>query len=152
MPGATAGQADVGAADPHPAVLLRGGDQRGENIAVGGLEGGALGKCAPRLRDARRERVAHLLQLAQPEQPRRPRGLDPVRHDDPAEPLGDEPAELPLQLADLPAQLGASQPLVDQPSVLCRPPGDKGQPVRLPFKQIRHRQILSGLEGGGGNP
>ena len=64
----------------------------------------------------RGERVANLLELAQVEHPRRPGGTDPVRDVDPPEALGDQPAELALELADLPAQLGAGEQLVDQPT------------------------------------
>lgn len=160
MPVAAAGQADVGAADPHPAVLLRGGDQRGQKLTVGILDGGALGERAPRLGDPARERVANLLQLTEPEHPRRPGCLDPMRDEDPAKTLGDERAELALQLADLPTQLGAGAVLsggrpallANQPSAFGSPLGEKRQPVRLPLKQIRHDQILSRLEGRGGNP
>ena len=113
MPVAAAGQADVGAADADPAVLLRGGEQVLEQGAVGALEGGALGERAVRVGEPCGERVAHLLELPEPEHARRPGGLDPVRDDDPSQPLGDQPAELPLELADLPAQLGAREPLVD---------------------------------------
>jgi hypothetical protein len=113
VPVAATGQADVGAADADPAVLLRGGEQVVEQGAVGALEGGAVGERAVGVGEPRGERVAHLLELPQPEHPRRSRGLDPVRDDDPSQPLGDQPPELPLELADLPAQLGAREPLVD---------------------------------------
>ena len=56
--------------------------------------------------------------------------------DDAPEALGDQAAELTLELRDLPAQLGAGQPLVDRDSVEHSP----------------HEQILSPLEGRGGNP
>ena len=113
MPVAATGQADVGAADTDPAVLLRGGEQVLEQGAVGALEGGALGERAVRVGEPCGERVAHLLELPEPEHARRPGGLDPVRDDDPSQPLGDQSPELPLKLADLPAQLGAPEPLVD---------------------------------------
>jgi hypothetical protein len=113
VPVAATGQADVGAADADPAVLLRGGEQVLEQGAVGALEGGALGESAVRIGEPCCERVAHLLKLPQPEHARRPGGLDPVRDDDPSQPLGDQPSEPPLELADLPAQLGAREPLVD---------------------------------------
>jgi hypothetical protein len=113
VPVAATGQADVGATDTDPAVLLRGGEQVLEQGAVGALEGGALGERAVRVGEPCGERVAHFLELPEPEHSRWPRGLDPVRDDDPSQPLGDQPPELPLELADLPAQLGASQALVD---------------------------------------
>ena len=124
MPVAAAGQADVGAADSDPAVLFRGGQQVLEQGAVGALEGGTVGERAVRVGEPCGERVAHLLELSEPEHPRRPGRLDPVRDDDPSQPLGDQPPEIALELADLPAQLCASQPLVPQPVVLGSPVGD----------------------------
>jgi hypothetical protein len=124
VPVAATGQADVGAADTDPAVLLRVGEQVLEQGAVGALEGGALGEIAVRVGEPRGERVAHLLELPEHEHARRPGGLDPVRDDDPSQPLGDQQPEPPLQLADLPAQLGAREALVAQPVVLGSPVGD----------------------------
>jgi hypothetical protein len=136
VPVAAAGQADVGAADPHPVVLLRGDQHPLQQFAVGLLDGVAVGERALRLGDAAGERVAQFLQLPQPEHPRRPRGTDPVRHGDPAEAFGDHPRQLELELADLPAQLGAGKTLVYLES----------------FKHSPHSQILSGLEGRCSNP
>lgn len=154
MPVAAAGEPEVGAADPHPAVVLRGGEHLAEQLAVGLLDEGALGEGAVRFGDAGGERVAHLLQLAEPEDARRSGRRDPVRHVHPPEPLGDEPGQLPLELADLAPQLGASAPLVDlEPSSFCHPLGYKRKAVDLsPVEQIHHEQILSCLEGRGGNP
>lgn len=153
MPVAAAGLTDVGAADAEPAVLLRGGDHRGEQLAVGSLGGGADGERLARLGGADGERVAQLLQLAEAEHPRRPGGAHPVGDRDPAEPGGDQSGQLQLELADLAAQLGAGASLVGpQPHVLCNPLGDKGHGVRPSVKQIRHDLILSRLEGRGGNP
>ncbi|MBS1862461.1 MAG: hypothetical protein JSS68_12200 [Actinobacteria bacterium] len=151
MPAAAARLADVGAADPHPAVALRRGQHLAEQLAVGLLDQGALGEGTVRFGDASGERVAHLLEPAEPEDARRPGGLDPVRHVHPPEPLGDEPGQLALELADLAPQLGPRPALIDrQPHVLCNPVGDKGH--GLPFQYSRHKQILSRLEGRGGNP
>jgi hypothetical protein len=133
---AAAGLADVGAADPQPAVGGRVGKHLGEERAVGLLDGVALEQRAARLGDATRERIADLLQRAEVEHPRRARGGDPVRDVDAPEPLGDQPGELALQPPDLPAQLGAGQTLVDRDYVEHTP----------------HSQILSGLEGRRGNP
>ncbi len=153
MPVAAAGLAHVGAADADPAVALRGGEQVTEKFAVGLLDEGPLGEDAMRLGDPDGERVANALKPAEVEHPGRPRGLDPVRDLHPPQPLGDQIPELPLEPADLPAQLRARGALDLQPSVLCHPLGDKGQRVDLPpVEQIRHRQILSRLEGRGGNP
>jgi hypothetical protein len=146
--------ADVGAADADPLVSLGGGKHLAQKFAVGLLDEGPLGEGAVGFGDAGGERVAHALQLAEVEDARRPGGGDPVRDNDPAEALGDEGAKLELEPRDLPAQLRPCPRLVDlQPSVLCHPLGYKGQPVDLsPVEQIRHKQILRGLEGRGGNP
>jgi len=133
---ATAGLTDVGAADADPPVALRGGEHVLKKFAVGLLDEGALGKGPMGLGEARRERVAHLLQLAEVEDARRPGGADPIRNVDPAHALGDQSRELPLQLADLPAQLHPGEPLV----------------YLDPVKNSRHEQILSRFEGRGGNP
>ncbi|MBS1888466.1 MAG: hypothetical protein JSU06_14895 [Actinobacteria bacterium] len=113
MPVPATGQPDVGAADPQPAVLLRRRDQRRQQLAVGGLERLALGKREARLAEPTRERVPNLLQLPEPEHPRRPRGFDPVRHLDPPEPRRDQPRELQLEPPDLPPQLGPRGGLLD---------------------------------------
>jgi hypothetical protein len=98
---AAARQADVGTADPQPAIPLRSDQHLVEKLLVGGLDRSTLGERPLGLGDPRRERVADLLELTEPEQPRWSRGADPVWDDDPAEPLGDEARELPLELADL---------------------------------------------------
>ena len=136
MPVTAARLADVGAADPNPAVVLRRGKHLGEKFAVGLLDQGALGERAVGLGEAGSERVADLLQLAEVEDPRRPGGVDPVGDVDPAHALRDQPGELTLELADLPAQLIAREPLI----------------YPDPVEHSRHRQILSRLEGRGGNP
>jgi hypothetical protein len=136
VPVPAAGQAEVGAADAQPAVALRGGEHVVEQSLVPLLELLALDQRPAGIGDAAGERVAALLQLTEVEHPRRSRGGDPVRHVDPAEPLGDQRREFQLQLADLPAQLDASKPLVD----------------RDPVEQTPHDQSLSGLEGGCSNP
>jgi hypothetical protein len=133
---AAAGLADVGAADADPRVALRGGEHVLQQFAVRLLDEGALGESVMGLGEAGRERVADFLQLAEIEDPRRPRGVDPVGNLDPAHALGDETRDLPFELADLPAQLGPRQPLV----------------YLDPVKHSRHMQILSRLEGRGGNP
>lgn len=136
MPVAAARQAEVGAADAQPPVTLRGGEHVVEEGAVGVLEGDPLGERAVRLGDAAGKRIAELLQLTEPEHPRRSRGTDAVRHLDPAESLGDESRQLALELADLTPQLGPRQTLVDYE----------------PVEHSPHGQILSGLEGRCGNP
>jgi hypothetical protein len=152
VPVAAAGLADVVAADPDPRIALREGEQVGKKFAVGLLDEGALGERPVRLAEAGRERVADLLQLTEVEHSRRPGGGDPMGHGDPAHPLGEQPAQLELQLGDLPTQLGACLRLLDAgyPGVEERRPTHLR--FRLPVEQIRHRQILSRLEGRGGNP
>jgi hypothetical protein len=156
---ATAGQAEVGAADPQPAVVGRRREHLVEEGVVGGLEGGALGEGELGIGDAKGEGVANFLQLTEPEDARRPGGTDPVRDVDPPEARGDQPAQLAVELADLPAQLGAGAKLVgvdsvrSEPSAFCHPLGYKRQPVDLsPVEQIRHDLILSRLEGRGNDP
>jgi hypothetical protein len=136
VPVAAAGQADVCAADPDPAVGGGVGQHRLDQLRVAALEGDALGERGAGLGDPAGERVAQLLQLAEVEHAGRPGGLDPMRDADPAEPLGDEATQLQLELADLAAELGARRELVDLDSL----------------KQSRHSQSLSRLEGRGGNP
>ena len=139
MPVAAARQAEVGPADPQPAVGGGVGKHVVEEHPVGLLEGVALDQRPARLGDLAGERVAHLLELPQVEHPWRSRGLDPVRDDDAPEALGDQAAELTLELGDLPAQLGAGQALVDRDS-------------RDSFEHSPHSQSLSRLEGRCSNP
>lgn len=136
MPVAAARLADVGAADPQPAVSDGVGEHLGEERAVGLLDGVALDQRAAGVGDPAGERVAKLLQLAEVEHPRRSRGGDPVRHVDAPEPLGDQPGQLALEPPDLPPQLRPGQALIDRDS----------------FKHAPHGQILSGLEGRCRNP
>ena len=136
MPVAAARQAEVGAADPQPAIGGGVGKHLVEEPAVGLLDGVAFAEGASRIGDATGKRITKLLELAQVEDPRRPRGGDPVRDLDAAEALGNQPGELALELADLPAQLGAGQTLIDSDSLEHSP----------------HSQILSRLEGRRSNP
>jgi hypothetical protein len=152
---ATARQAEVGTADLQPPVLLRGGEHLVKKRRVGVLEGDPLGEGALRFGDADGESVAELLELTEPEHPRRSGGADPVRDVDPAEALGDEPGQPQLKPPDLPSQLGPRAGLAEQPVVFGHPLGDKGQPVgirRSPVEQIRHSGSLSALEGRCSNP
>jgi hypothetical protein len=136
VPVPAAGQAEVGAADPQPPVGGRVGEHLLDQLAVGLLEGLPLDQRAAGVGDAAGERVAKLLQLTEVENPWRSHGVDPVRHDDPPEALGDQAAELMLELADLPAQLGAGQTLIDRDS----------------FEHSPHTHSLSRLEGRRSNP
>jgi hypothetical protein len=130
------GQAEVVAADPQPAVAGGVGEHLLEQRLVRFLERLALDQRAARIGDLDRQRITDLLELAQVEHPGRTGGGDPMGDDDAPEALGDQPAELTLEPGDLPAQLGAGQPLVDRDSVEHSP----------------HSRILSGPEGRGGNP
>jgi hypothetical protein len=130
---------DVGAADPQPGVLGGGGEQGGEQLAVGGLDRGPIGKSAARLADPGGEGIADLLELAEIEQARWSDGTDPVRDLDPAEARGDESRQLPLEPADLTAQLGARPPLIYRLDACLRIDDERrGRPACLPFEQIRH--------------
>jgi len=154
VPVAAAGLADVGAADPDPPVVLRAGEHFLEKLAVGLLDEGALGEDAVGFGESRRERVANLLQLTEVEHPGRPGGLDPMGDAHPAHPLGDQSRQLPLEPADLPPQLLPRPRLVDvrRPS-FRHPPGYERKRADLsPVEQVGHKQILSRLEGRGGNP
>jgi hypothetical protein len=94
-------------------VLLRRRQQRGQQLAVGGLEPGPLGEGAARLRDPVGELVADPLEVAEPEQPRRPGdALDPAVDHGPGEALGGKTAELAVEPADLGTQLRAGEALV----------------------------------------
>jgi hypothetical protein len=140
--------ADIGAADADPRVALRGGEHVLQKFAVGLLDEGAVGEGAVGFGEAGRERVADFLQLAEVEDPRRPRGTDPIGNLDPSQPLGDEPGHLPFELADLPAQLIPRPRLISLARTTCRPAGDRKLRLPLlPLKQIRHMQILSRFEG-----
>ena len=102
MPDAAAGFADVGAGDPQPLVLGRRGQHALQQLPVAGLELGALLQLAPRRADPGCERVANRLQVAEVERPRLSRdGSDSGVDLQPRESLGDKPAELRFEAADL---------------------------------------------------
>jgi hypothetical protein len=113
VPGAAAGLADVGAADPEPLVVGRGGEHLAEQLAVALLEVAALGQGPTGLGDAVGQLVADPLQLAEVENPggaggRGDRGVEL----DPAEGLGKQARELVLEPPDLAAQLATGKRLV----------------------------------------
>jgi hypothetical protein len=102
VPSAAAGLADVVAGDPDPRVAGGVGEHPLQQLPVRPLELAALAQQLLGLGDARGERVADPLQLAEAEQAR----LAGVRRDavidlDPAEALGDAPGELALEPPDL---------------------------------------------------
>ena len=110
---ATAGLADVGAGDLQP--LVPGGvvEHPLQQLAVARLELGLIAQTAARLADAPGERVAHGLQVAEPERPRlgRDGGYAGVELET-GEGLGHQGAELRFEPADLATQLDPSEPLV----------------------------------------
>jgi hypothetical protein len=108
-----AGLADVGAADPQPAVVPRRLDQGMQQLAVGGLEGGLRREDGGGLPRAFGELVAHALEGAEIEQAGHGRrGGDPVGDVEAAEALEGQMRQLELEAADLAAQLGTGEALV----------------------------------------
>ena len=151
MPVAAARQAEVGAADPDPAVLGGRGEHGLDQLAVGLLEGVALGERSARLGDAGRERVADALESAEVEYPRRSGGTDPVGHVHTAEALADQPGELGLEPADLAPQLDPGTQLIGGRGSYTDV--SDGVPIDLSsVEQIRHRPILSPLHRRRRNP
>lgn len=103
--------ADVLVGDFHPAVALGLADHALDRFAVALLDVHARGQFPPRLAQPRGKRVAHALQLADPEHARSAGGgdshLDPRAGIDRREMLG----ETELQVGDLAAQLRSGAPL-----------------------------------------
>jgi hypothetical protein len=64
MPVPAAGRADVGARDPQPPVLVRGGEHVAEESSVALLQLVAFAQGGAGVGDARGKRVADALQLA----------------------------------------------------------------------------------------
>ena len=125
-----AGLADVRARDPQPPVLGRGLDHATQQLAIARLECLAVPERNARAGDSVGESVPHALELFETGKPRtgRCRGNAGV-YFDPRERLRREPRELPLEAADLTAQLGAGEALVAADS----------KRNRLSFEQFRHR-------------
>jgi hypothetical protein len=73
VPASTAWLAEVGARDPHPPELGGRGDHFSQQLAVSGLDPGALSQIDARLGDKLGQIVAQLLELAEVEDPRRHR-------------------------------------------------------------------------------
>jgi hypothetical protein len=108
-----AGLADVGAADPHPAVVAGRLDQGPQQFAVGTLGRGPRGEGGTGVADALGQRVAQALELAEVEQSRcRNRRRDRMGDGDAAEAVEGEASQLVLEAADLAAQLGTREALV----------------------------------------
>ena len=105
--------ADVGVADPDPAVALRVAQHVLDEGAVGVLDGVALAKVAAGLLDAVRECVTDLLELTEVENP----GTAAWRVDPPLEALarpggGEELGEIALEVLDLGEQRATGATLV----------------------------------------
>lgn len=132
---AAARLADVGAGDPHPLVLRRSGQHALEQLAVAGLELGALPQLQLGAADPGRQRVAHRLQLTEVERPRlgRDRGDAGVELEA-GKRLGDERAELRFEAPDLASQLRPGEPLVTI---------DAKRSAILSIQQIRHSPATS---------
>jgi hypothetical protein len=108
-----AGLADIGTADPKPAVLARRLDQLGQQLAVGGLDGGLRGERRLGLPDPFGELVAHALEGAEIQQAwARRRGGDQVGDVEAAEALEGEARQLELEATDLAAKLGTGEELL----------------------------------------
>jgi len=127
----TAGQTEVVAAHLHPLEIRRRGQHLAQQLMIRGLDPGAFAQGQPCLGDSLGEVVAQLLELAEAEDPwlTANRG-DPVVDLDPAEGLGEETGELPLEMADLAPQLNPGEALVDLDVELIE---------AVSFEQIRHR-------------
>jgi hypothetical protein len=128
---ATTGQTEVVAAHLHPLEVRRRGQHPAQQLVIRGLDPGALAQGQPCLGDPLGEVVAQLLELAETEDP----GLTADRGDavvdlDPAEGLGEETAELALEMADLTPQLDPGEALVDLDVELIQ---------AVSCEQIRHR-------------
>jgi hypothetical protein len=145
---AAAGLADVGAADPQPAVVARRLDHLAQQLAGSGLGGGLLGKGGAGLAGALGQLVAQLLELAEVEQARRRcGGGDCVGDGDAAEAVIGEARELELETADLAAQLGAGEALVAA-DAKRRPDGLSCQHSgHLPSVSLNHSQALKKCSG-----
>jgi transposase len=130
---AAARLAEVGARDAHPLEVLRASQHRLQQLAVAGLELGAPPQRAARVLNPLRKRVANRLQLAQVQRSRLTRHGGHIGDQlDTREGLGNQGRQLPLEAADLPPQLGASEALVTTNSQ---------RSSRVSFEQIRHTQV-----------
>lgn len=129
MPVAAAVLADVLAGDAHPLVLGGSGEHAAEQLPVARLQPGLAAQRVARLGDPPGEAVAHPLQLSQVGDVRDARRPDAGRDRQPREGLRREPQQLPLEAADLAAQLGPREALVAS---------DQQRVPLLSFEQIRH--------------
>lgn len=113
MPVTATRLAHVGAGDPHPLVLRRGGEHLLEQLAVAGLQLGSLPQPQLGLADSRRQGVADSLQVAKTEGPRLAGDSGDASVKLSAwEGVRDQRAELCFEAADLAAQLRPGEPLV----------------------------------------
>jgi hypothetical protein len=107
------GVADVLTGDDHPAVTLGGGDHRLEGAAVGLLDVRPAGELGAGIAQPQRQRVADALELAGVEHARAAYRADAPVDVAPGKGRGEGLAKLALELADLPTQLVAGEPLGD---------------------------------------
>ena len=129
---ATAGLAKVVAGDAHPLVLRRRGEHRSQQLAALRLQLRPPPQRLPRLGNPLSKRVAHLLQLLQPGDPRlAKRGWHAGVEGEAREGLGAQMRQLPFQAADLPAQLDAGKPLVARHL-------EGAKRLRVSVEQVRH--------------
>jgi hypothetical protein len=124
------GLAEVVARDAQPLEVLWAGKHPLQQLAVAGLELGAVLQGPAGVLDPIRESVANRLQLTEVERPRVARNGGHLGGEFEArECLGDQRGELPLEAADLAPQLGAGETLVA---------ANSQRASRVSFEQIRH--------------
>ncbi len=125
--------AEVVARDAHPLVVGRRGQHALQQLAVAGLRLRLAAQGSARLGEARRQRVANPLQLGEPGDARLvERGPNASLDPDPGECLRAQVGELPLEMADLTAQLSPCEALVASHSQHAE---------RFSIEQIRHRPV-----------
>jgi hypothetical protein len=110
---AATGLADIATRDPHPLEASRVLDHATKQLAIVGLDQGALVEHQPGLADPGGEVIAHPLELAEAKDARLGgRRLDPAIEVDTGKGLGEEASQLVLETPNLTAQLGARESLV----------------------------------------
>ena len=133
MPVPAAGHANVIARYPHPLEVGRPSQHLIEQLAVAGLDVGALPVGIAGLADSRRELVANPLQLPQPDHPWLvSRRSDAELQFQARKGVDEEACQLMLEPSYLPPQLGSGEALVASYPKCCEV---------VSFKQIRHRSF-----------
>jgi hypothetical protein len=132
MPVTATGLAKIVARDAQPLEVLGAGEHPLQQLAIAGLELGAVAQGLARVLDPIRKSVANRLQLAKVECPRLARDGGHVGDElQTREGIGHQGRELSLEAADLTPQLGAGEPLVA---------AYPQRASRVSFEQIRHTQ------------